>query len=118
MSGAISNIEEATHPSSLAAITNVGEQATDALLTLHYNNGGQKYELQQTIAPGDQMWMNLAELIRGGLADRRGNNVEYPGVKSTPGAPTSLRSAPPSSIDWFELRERINDFDLNIGNKA
>ena len=43
------------------------------MLTLHYNNGGKKYELQQTIAPGDQMWVNLAELIRGGLPDRRGN---------------------------------------------
>jgi hypothetical protein len=31
------------------------------------------YELQQTIAPGDQMWVNLAELIRGGLPDRHGN---------------------------------------------
>ena len=45
-------------------------------------------------------------------------NVENPGVKSTPGATTSLRSAPPSSIDLFELQERINDFDLNIGNKG
>jgi hypothetical protein len=33
-------------------------------------------------------------------------NVENPGVKSTPGAPTSLRSAHPSSIG---IQERIYD---------
>jgi hypothetical protein len=32
-----------------------------------------KYELQQTIAPGDQMWVNLAQLVRNGVGDRNGN---------------------------------------------
>ena len=74
---------DATH-NQLAAVTNVGTQPTDALLTLHYNNGVDKYELQQTIAPGDQMWVNLAQLVRQGLSDRNGkllppatNSVTY-----------------------------------------
>jgi hypothetical protein len=54
----------------IAAITNVGTEPAEALLTLHYDNGAKKYELQQTIAPGDQMCVNLAQLIRGRVADR------------------------------------------------
>lgn len=57
----------------IAAITNVGTQSADALLTLHYYDGTAKYELQQSIAPGDQMWVNLSELIQKRVADRNGN---------------------------------------------
>ena len=36
-------------------------------------------------------------------------NVENPGLKATPGAPTSLRSATPSTIDLFiSKRESTN----------
>ena len=52
---------DATH-NQIAAITNVGTEPTDALLTLHYNNGEKKYELEESIAPGDQMWVNLEQL--------------------------------------------------------
>ena len=57
----------------LAAITNIGTKPTDALLTLHYDGGKKRYELQQTIAPGDQMWVNLNQLIRNRVPDRKGN---------------------------------------------
>ena len=57
----------------LAAITNIGTKPTDALLTLHYDGGKRKYELQQTIAWGGQMWVNLAQLIRNRVPDRKGN---------------------------------------------
>lgn len=57
----------------LAAITNVGAQPADVLLTLHYDNGAKKYELQQTIPPGDQMWLNLNQLIQQHTPDRNGN---------------------------------------------
>jgi hypothetical protein len=63
---------DATH-NEIAAVTNIGPEATDALLTLHYDNGEKKYEMQQTIQPGDQMWVNLAELIRNRVPDRKGN---------------------------------------------
>ncbi|HXM23172.1 MAG TPA: hypothetical protein VN948_18080 [Terriglobales bacterium] len=63
---------DATH-NALAAVTNGGIRATDALLTLHYDNGKKKYEMQQTIQPGDQMWVNFADLIRNRVPDRKGN---------------------------------------------
>ncbi len=59
----------------LMAVTNAGQKPTNALLTLHYDNGQKKYELQQTIAPGDQMWINLTQLIRNRVADRNGNTL-------------------------------------------
>ena len=44
-----------TNHNMLMATTNVGTKATDALLTLYYNHGKEKYEMQQKIEPGDQM---------------------------------------------------------------
>jgi hypothetical protein len=83
----------------IAAITNVGTKATDALLTLHYDNGGKKYELQQTVAPGEQMWVNLAQLIRGRVTDRKGNllpvdvsAVTYDVQELTPGGSSLMAS--------------------------
>lgn len=77
----------------IAAITNIGAKPTDALLTLHYDNGQKKYEMQQPIAPGDQMWINLAQLVRNRVADRHGNtlpadvsSVTYETQDSTPGS--------------------------------
>ena len=37
------------------------------------DGGKRKYELQQTIASGGQMWVNLAQLIRNRVPDRKGN---------------------------------------------
>ncbi len=54
-------------------MTNGGTKPADALLTLHYDNGAKKYELQQSIAPGEQMWVNLADLVHNRVADRKGN---------------------------------------------
>jgi hypothetical protein len=57
----------------LMAVTNSGQKSTNALLTLHYDNGEKSYEMQQSIQPGDQMWVNVAELIRSRTPDRKGN---------------------------------------------
>ncbi len=57
----------------IISVTNSGQKPADALLTLHYDNGEKKYEMQQTIQPSDQMWVNLAELIRNRVPDRKGN---------------------------------------------
>jgi hypothetical protein len=61
----------------IAAITNVGAKPTDALLTLHYDRGNKKYELQQRITPGDQMWVNLEQLIRERVPDQNGNILPF-----------------------------------------
>jgi hypothetical protein len=54
-------------------VTNGGSKATAARLTLHYDDGRQKYEMQQTIQPGGQMWVNFADLIHNRTPDRQGN---------------------------------------------
>ena len=45
---------DATH-NTIAAITNGGTRATDALVTLHYSDGTEKYEIQRTLQPGEQL---------------------------------------------------------------
>jgi hypothetical protein len=65
---------DANH-NAIAAITNVGTKPTDALLTLHYDNGEESYEMQRTIPPGDQMWVNLAQLVHNRVPDRKGNTL-------------------------------------------
>ncbi len=57
----------------IMAVTNTGMKATSALLTLHYDNGEKTYEMWQAIQPGDQMWVNVASLIRNRVLDRKGN---------------------------------------------
>jgi hypothetical protein len=37
------------------------------------DDGKKDYEIQQTIQPGDQMWLNLADLIHHSAPDRKGN---------------------------------------------
>jgi hypothetical protein len=63
---------DATH-NQIAAITNVGTQVADALVTLHYDRGTKKYELEEQVAPGEQMWVNLEQLARQQLPDRNGS---------------------------------------------
>ena len=65
---------DSTH-SSILAVTNGGTQETDSLLTLFYTDTKQqpqKYEIKQTIAPGDQLWLNLGDLIKYQVPDRSG----------------------------------------------
>ena len=40
---------------------------------VHYDNGQKSYEMQQAIQPGDQMWVNVASLIRNRTPDRKSN---------------------------------------------
>jgi len=63
---------DATH-NAIVAVTNGGNRATEALLTLHFDDGKKNYEIQQTIQPGDQMWLNFADLIHHSVPDRKGN---------------------------------------------
>ena len=78
---------DSTH-NSLIAVTNAGKKPTDAVLTFHYNHGEEQYEIRRTIAPGDQLWLNLGDIIRGGVPDTKG------------------RTSPPN-LTWgtYEIRE-------------
>ena len=63
---------DSTH-NALVAVTNGGTRTTDALLTIHYDQGRKQYEMQQSIQPGDQMWLNFADLIQHAVPDRKGH---------------------------------------------
>ena len=62
---------DATH-NSLIAISNVGNKPASTQITFHYNHGQSHYEMLKTIPPGDQLWLNMADIIRGAVPDKNG----------------------------------------------
>lgn len=73
---------------SLIAVTNAGKKPTEAVLTFHYNHGQEHYQVRRTIAPGDQLWLNLGDIIHGRIPDSKGKMF-------------------PSDLNWgtYDLRE-------------
>jgi hypothetical protein len=71
---------DAAH-NSLIAVTNAGKKAADAQITFHYNHGQNHYEIVGTIGPGDQLWLNMGNIIRGAVPDPKGaafpNDLTY-----------------------------------------
>jgi hypothetical protein len=57
---------------SIITVGNGGTKPTQAAFTIFYNQGTQKYELEQTLQPGEQMWMDIGKLIREGVPDKNG----------------------------------------------
>ncbi len=60
---------------SVITVGNGGTKPTQAAFTIFYNQGTQKYELEQTLQPDDQMWMDIGKLIREGVPDKNGNTL-------------------------------------------
>lgn len=60
---------------SLITVGNDSDTGTMTLFTLFYTEAEQvhQYELEREIAPHDQMWVNIGELIRDRVTDRHGN---------------------------------------------
>jgi hypothetical protein len=58
---------------SLITVGNGGTKPALAALTLYYNPGAQTYEMQQTLQPGDQMWVDVGKLVREHIPDKNGN---------------------------------------------
>ncbi len=44
-------------------------------LTLFYNGGKEKYELQQTLQPDEQLWIDVGKLIRERVPDKNGKTL-------------------------------------------
>jgi len=65
---------DSTH-NSLISVTNAGKKPTDAVLTFHYNHGQNQYEIRRTIAAGDQLWLNMGDLVRNQLPDVKGRTL-------------------------------------------
>ena len=51
---------------------NGGTKPTRAAFTIFYNQGTQRYALEQTLQPDEQMWIDLGKLIREQVPDKNG----------------------------------------------
>ncbi len=60
---------------SIITIGNGGTKATHAAFTIFYNQGTQKYELEQTLQPDEQMWIDVGKLIRESFLDKNGKTL-------------------------------------------
>jgi hypothetical protein len=60
---------------SIITAGNGGTKPTQAAFTIFYNQGTQKYELDQTLLPGEQMWMDIGKLIRESIPDKNGKTL-------------------------------------------
>jgi hypothetical protein len=77
---------------SIITAGNGGTKPTRAALTLYYNQGTQRYELEQTLQPDEQMWIDIGKLIREHLPDKNGNTL-----------PENLTSG---SFEWQDLTNK------------
>jgi hypothetical protein len=53
-------------------VGNGGNEDAIALLTLNFARGKEKYEIEQQLGPGEQMWVDIGERIRNQVPDRNG----------------------------------------------
>jgi hypothetical protein len=61
--------------SSIITAGNGGTKPTQAAFTIFYNQGTEKYELEQTLKPDEQMWMDVGKLIREHTPDKNGKTL-------------------------------------------
>lgn len=62
---------DAMHDSIITA-GNGGTKPTQADFTVFYNQGQNEYEVEQTLQPDEQMWIDVAKLIRDQVPDKKG----------------------------------------------
>ena len=60
---------------SIITVGNGGTKPTQAAFTILYNQGTQKYQMEQTLQPGEQMWMDIGKLIRENVPDKKGKTL-------------------------------------------
>jgi hypothetical protein len=60
---------------SLITAGNGGTKPLQAAFTIYYNQGTQKYELEQTLQPDEQMWIDVGKLVREHVADKNGSTL-------------------------------------------
>jgi hypothetical protein len=58
---------------SIITVGNGGTKPTQAAFTVSYNGGTKSYELNQTLQPDDQMWIDVGKLISEHIPDKDGN---------------------------------------------
>jgi len=55
-----------------------GKEATAAQVTLFYNGGKDKYRMEKTLAPGQQLWLDVGHLVRDQVPDSDGQVLTCP----------------------------------------
>jgi hypothetical protein len=60
------------HHNSLMTVGNGGTKPTRAALTLFYNQGTERYDLEQSLQPDEQMWIDIGKLIGQHIPDKTG----------------------------------------------
>ncbi len=63
------------HHNSIITAGNGGTKPTQAAFTIFYNQGAQRYDLEQTLQPDEQMWMDVGKLIREHVPDKNGKTL-------------------------------------------
>jgi hypothetical protein len=58
---------------SIITAGNGGTKPTRTAFTIFYNQGAQRYDLEQTLQPDEQMWIDVGKLIRERVPDKNGN---------------------------------------------
>ena len=66
---------DSTH-NSLITTGNGGSEATSAQVTLFYNGGQSQYRVEKLLAPGQQMWLDVGQLIRNQVPDSDGKTMK------------------------------------------
>ncbi|HKO04522.1 MAG TPA: hypothetical protein VJW51_07220 [Candidatus Acidoferrales bacterium] len=65
---------DAYHDSIITA-GNGGAKSIRAAFTIFYNQGTQSYDVEQTLQPDEQMWIDVGQLIREGVPDKNGKTL-------------------------------------------
>ena len=60
---------------SIITVGNGGTKPTQTALTIFYDQGTKKYELEQILKPDEQMWVDVGKLIRERIPDKSGKTL-------------------------------------------
>jgi hypothetical protein len=60
---------------SIITTGNGGTKPTQAAFTIFYSQGTQKYQLEQTLQPDEQMWIDIGKLIHQSIPDKNGKTL-------------------------------------------
>ena len=59
----------------IIAVGNAGDAPSKARVTFYFNSGQGRYEIERTLAPDEQAWLDVGKLIRNQMADVNGTTI-------------------------------------------
>ena len=59
----------------LISATNGGDKPTHTAVNVYYGAGKQEYQILKQLNPGEQLWIDLGQIIRGQIADSKGSVI-------------------------------------------